>query len=269
MTSVTSDVRIMRDGRKEATIDASSRDPHGRPVDQQTLNEEIRRVIAAGAGRISVTGVMGQRYIASACTDRELYIRIDGTPGNGLGAFLDGPTIEVFGNAQDMTGNTMACGRIIVHGNAWDVTGLAARGGRILIRDSSGYRVGIHMKEYGGSAPSIIIGGQAGDYLGEYMAGGSILVLGNGCRRSPVGSSIGAGMHGGSIYVRGPVEKHQLGIGAALQPLDDTDRQRLEDMISDFERCFSLRVTRNWPEYLKIAPLSSRPFCGHFDPIPI
>ena len=52
-----------------------------------------------------------------------------------------------------MTGNTMNSGKIIVHGNAWDVTGLSARGGTIIIKGSSGYRVGIHMKESARCAP--------------------------------------------------------------------------------------------------------------------
>jgi glutamate synthase domain-containing protein 3 len=55
------------------------------------------------------------------------------------------------------------------------------------------------MKEYGDEKPTIIIGGSTGDYLGEYMAGGNILVLGRGMGedRSPVGSFIGTGIHGG------------------------------------------------------------------------
>jgi len=34
------------------------------------------------------------------------------------------------------------------------------------------------MKEYGGRKPIIVIGGKAGGFLGEYMAGGIMLVLG-------------------------------------------------------------------------------------------
>ena len=178
-------------GDMETIIDASGRDQWGRPIDYRTLNVEIRQGHGGeGITRIVIEGVMGQRYIASAATNKELYIGIKGTPGNNLGAFLNGPTIEVFGNAQDMTGNTMSSGRIVVHGNAWDVTGLAARGGRILVKGSSGYRVGIHMKAFGNQKPTVIIGGRAGDYLGEYMAGGTILVLGNGvpAGESPVGT---------------------------------------------------------------------------------
>ncbi|HNU35350.1 MAG TPA: hypothetical protein PKJ15_02030, partial [Methanomassiliicoccales archaeon] len=172
--------------------------------------------------------------------------------------------IEVFGNAQDMTGNTMNSGRIIVHGNAWDVTGLAARGGQILVKGDTGYRVGIHMKEFGGSRPTMVIGGTAKDYLGEYMAGGTILVLGlNG--GAPVGRSLGAGMHGGRIFIRGKVEPEQLGPGAAISPLNSDDEKEVLGLLADFQRSFGAKVPEDVNEYVKVAPSSSRPFSGYYD----
>lgn len=266
-------VTTRRDGLgvTETHIDASGRDSWGRPLDQRALNSAVREAIANGATRIIIEGVMGQRYLVSATRAKDLYVAIRGTPGNDLGAFLDGPTVEVFGNAQDMTGNTMCSGRIVVHGNAWDVTGLSARGGRILVKGSSGFRVGIHMKEYGDEKPTIIIGGSTGDYLGEYMAGGNILVLGRGMGedRSPVGSFIGTGIHGGVIFVRGKVEQHQLGMGASISELTEDDKVLLEELITDFETTFNTRVERGWETFTKIGPLSSRPFTGRFDSTPI
>ena len=161
-----------------ATIRADGRDTGKGPIHYKTLNCAIRKAINADCRTVIVEGVMGQRYIGATATGSDLLIVVHGTPGNGLGAFLNGPTIEVLGNAQDMTGNTMNSGKIIVHGNAWDVTGLSARGGTIMIKGSSGYRVGIHMKEFSQMRPSLVIGGTVKDYLGEYMAGGTILVLG-------------------------------------------------------------------------------------------
>lgn len=271
MTVMTAPVDASAHAGKEAVVDATGKDRYGRPIDYRYINEEIRKAIAGGAKHVTVDGVMGQRYIGSACSQKDLYIEVKGTPGNNLGAFLNGPTIEVFGNAQDMTGNTMSSGRIVVHGNAWDVTGLAARGGRILVKGNSGYRVGIHMKQFGTQVPTVVIGGRAGDYLGEYMAGGVILILGldTPSEESPVGRSIGAGIHGGIIFVRGRVEEHQLGTGAAVKDLTDEDKAKLEDMVSDFERSFGVEVSHDWSEYTKVVPLSSRPFRGHFDPTPI
>lgn len=52
------------------------------------------------------------------------------------------------------------------------------RGGKIYVRDHAGYRAGIHMKEYKKKVPIMIIGGCAGSFLGEYQAGGILIVLG-------------------------------------------------------------------------------------------
>ena len=62
------------------------------------------------------------------------------------------------------------------------------RGGTIFVEKDAGYRCGIHMKEYGDKSPQIVIGGRCGSFLGEYQAGGIILVLGIGVEdRCPVG----------------------------------------------------------------------------------
>ncbi len=246
-------------------------DGQGHVMHYKDLNLMIRNAVTGGARRIILEGVMGQRYIGSASSVKDLYIGIKGTPGNNLGAFLNGPTIEVFGNAQDMTGNTMSSGRIVVHGNAWDVTGLAARGGRILVKGNSGTRVGIHMKAFGQIRPTMIIGGRTGDYLGEYMAGGVIVVLGNGVEEqtSPVGLNIGAGIHGGAIFVRGKIEKYQLGPAAVIGELNDDDHKILDELMSDYEGTFKVVLDRDRSKFIKIMPSSSRPFKGHFDPTPI
>ena len=71
--------------------------------------------------------------------------------------------IEVYGNAQDATGDTMNDGEIVIHGSSGDATGYAMRGGAIYIEKDAGYRCGIHMKEYGSQrCPSIVIGGRCG-----------------------------------------------------------------------------------------------------------
>jgi len=52
--------------------------------------------------------------------------------------------------------------------------------------------------------PKLVIGGSAGCFLGEYQAGGTIIVLGLGCEKgkAPVGSFCGTGMHGGKMFIR-------------------------------------------------------------------
>lgn len=149
----------------------------------------------------SEQNLLGVRYVA--CGAREGTIEIRQTPGNALGAYLDGATLIVRANAQDATGDTMNTGEIIIHGSTGDACGYAMRGGKIFVRDSAGYRAGIHMKEYNDRKPVLVIGGKAGSFLGEYQAGGIIAVLGIGFENTvPVGAFAGTGMHGGKIYIR-------------------------------------------------------------------
>ena len=97
-------------------------------------------------------------------------------------------------------------GDIIVNGSSGDATGYAMRGGRIFVRGSVGYRAGIHMKAYKDKIPAVVIGGEAGCFLGEYQAGGRIVVLGlNTKGRAPVDAFCATGMHGGVIYLRSDV----------------------------------------------------------------
>lgn len=150
---------------------------------------------------VVIDDCLGQRYIAAGRTNGDVII--NGTPGNALGAYLNGSNLTVYGNAQDATGDTMNEGSIVIYGSSGDATGYAMRGGKIFVRDNAGYRAGIHMKHYKEKTPVLIIGGKAGSFLGEYQAGGYIVVLGLGCDSAiPVGNFCGTGMHGGKIYIR-------------------------------------------------------------------
>ena len=209
---------------------------------------------------------MGQRYIGATATGSDLRIVVHGTPGNSLGAFLNGPTIEVLGNAQDMTGNTMNSGQIIVHGNAWDVTGLSARGGTIMIKGSSGYRVGIHMKEFGQMRPSLVMQGRSKTILASTWRRGTILLLGlRNDLESPVGHNIGAGMHGGRIYVRGKVDSGQLGPGAVISLHYGRGCCRIDFATRGVGRIFRGEDRKGLLHLREIKPSSSRPFSGYYD----
>ena len=106
-------------------------------------------------------------------------------------------------NAQDATGDTMNAGEITIYGSTGDAAGYAMRGGSIYVQGDAGYRAGIHMKAYEDKVPVLVIGGRAGSFLGEYQAGGVIVVLGIGSEdRQPVGNFCGTGMHGGRIFLR-------------------------------------------------------------------
>ena len=226
------------------------------------LNRALREAVLAGQSQIELRNVYGQRYIG---TNLAGPVRLDifGTPGNDLGAFMDGPTVIVHGNAQDGCGNTMNDGEIVVHGRAGDIVGLSARGGKILVRDSVGYRVGIHMKEYRGKRPYLVVGGTAQDFLGEYMAGGVLVVLGLDLQDSLKHQAhfIGTGMHGGVIYLRGRVEEHQLGREVGVADLDAGDRAVLEELVAEFCQHFGHAKDEVLEgPFLKLFPLYLRPY---------
>jgi glutamate synthase domain-containing protein 3 len=226
------------------------------------LNLIIKQNAWAGRKRFKIFNVFGQRYIGTG-VDREVDIEVYGTPGNDLGAFLNGPTIRVFGNAQDGLGNTMNEGLIVIHGHAGDIAGYSIRGGRIFIKEDAGYRVGIHMKEYKEKVPLLVIGGTAQDFLGEYMAGGRLVVLGLtlGPEAHHRANFIGTGMHGGVIYIRGDVADHQVGEGVARAVLDDKDRALLDQVIGEYCRFFGgSKEEVLKASFVKLMPMSSRPY---------
>ena len=243
------------DGDRVVSIDAGG-------LHYRQLNVLLREAVAGGARRIALHNVCGQRYIG---TDLEGPVAIDiyGTPGNDLGAFMDGPRLTVHGNAQDGCGNTMNGGEIVVHGHAGDIAGLSARGGEIFIRDDVGYRAGIHMKEFGDKRPVLVIGGTAQDFAGEYMAGGVLVLLGLTLDEGEPHRAhfIGTGMHGGVIYVRGTVEQFQLGREVGVAELDEGDSAVLGQLVGEFCAHFGLDAQDiGGRQFVKLFPRWLRPY---------
>ena len=226
------------------------------------LNARLRDVVSNGTQRIELRNVCGQRYIGTDL-GRPVEIEIFGTPGNDLGAFMDGPRITVRGNAQDGCGNTMNNGEIIVHGHAGDISGLSARGGKIFVREDVGYRAGIHMKEYQDRRPALVIGGTAQDFLGEYMAGGILILLGLNLKEGEhhKANYIGTGMHGGIIYLRGSVEAFQLGKEVGVAELEEKDHQTLQGFVGEFAAHFGYDAQAILKHrFTKLFPLWIRPY---------
>jgi glutamate synthase domain-containing protein 3 len=171
-------------------------------------------------------------------------ITITGTPGNALGAYLDGGVIEVHGNVQDAVGDTMNDGKIVVRGSAGDALGYAMRGGCIFVRDDAGYRTGIHMKEYKDKKPVIVIGGKVGSFLGEYLAGGLIVVLGIGVDKLPVWYFTGTGMHGGKIFIRTNRELTSLPAQVISAIAGSDDLLEIAPYVAEFSGYFGMDAQR-------------------------
>ncbi len=231
-------------------------------LNYRQLNIRLRELTANGTDRIELYNVCGQRYIGTDL-NRAVEIEIFGTPGNDLGAFMDKPRIAVHGNAQDGCGNTMNSGEIIVHGHAGDITGLSARGGSIFIRDDVGYRAGIHMKGYEDKKPTLVIGGTAQDFVGEYMAGGIMVLLGLTLKEGEQYRArfIGTGMHGGVIYIRGDIDDYQLGKEVGRAELDDEDNKLLEQLVARYADYFNLKTEEIMNKgFIKLFPRWLRPY---------
>ncbi|MDY0341550.1 MAG: hypothetical protein RBS17_10120 [Coriobacteriia bacterium] len=230
----------------------------------QQLNDTIRRLIDAGVRELRITGVNGQRYIGTGLRDSDVRIEVRGTVGNDTAMFMDGAQVEVFGNAQDGVGNTMSSGRVIVHGDAGDVLGYGMRGGHVFVQGDVGYRVGIHMKAFEKHVPVVVCGGKARDFFGEYMAGGVLVLLGMNGRDEAqpiVGSFLGAGMHGGVIYVRGTVEPWQCGAEVGIAETSETDITQLRPSIEEYARAMHMDADEILSvPFTRIAPMSHRPY---------
>jgi len=233
-----------------------------RGIHYKKLNELIYQNINAGENNIILNNVNGQRYIGAALSN-DIKVTINGIPGNDLAVYMNGPNIIVNSNGQDGVGNTMNAGKVIINGDVGDIVGHSMRGGKIYIRGNTGYRTGIHMKSYKESYPVIIVGGNTRDFLGEYIAGGIIIVLGLGKREngSAVGNYVGTGMHGGTIYIRGKVEKYQLGKEAMIIKLNKEDILILKSYLSEYCRIFSLDLNKITKEnFVKLVAHTNRPY---------
>ena len=202
-------------------------------LDYKTINEMIRKTDDS----YTIKACCGQRFIGAGTSNKN--ITILGIPGNALGAYLNDAVITVNANAQDAVGDTMNEGKIIIHGNIGDAAGYAMRGGKIYVKGNAGYRAGIHMKAYKRKIPVMIIGGSAGSFLGEYQAGGIIIVLGlNSKSEHIVGNFPCTGMHGGKLYIRGNYDNINLPkqVTAKVATLDDM--KEIEEYLCEY--CFDL-----------------------------
>ena len=231
-------------------------------IPYRELNRKIRELVQQGVRDIVLRGITGQRYLGTNLQE-PVNITIDGIPGNDLGAFMDGPQIVVRGSAQDGCGNTMNSGTIVIHGSAGDILGHSMRGGSIFVRDDVGYRVGIHMKEYESVRPVIVIGGTAQHFLGEYMAGGIMIVLGAelGPDEPHRSHYVGTGMHGGVIYMRGSIQEAFLGKELGTAPLDTEDVSLLERYVGEWGTHFGVDTESLLrAPFSKLIPLTKRPY---------
>lgn len=227
------------------------------------LNKEVKH---SKDNEIIIDNCLGQRYIGTGVIGKDIIV--NGTPGNALGAYLAGTNITVYGNVQDAVGDTMDSGDIVVYGSGGDTVGYGMRGGSIYIKDHAGYRIGIHMKEYKDKKPIIVVGGSAGSFLGEYQAGGTIIVLGLDREEGiPAGNYLGTGMHGNAKTYLRCSEKPEVNEFLEITQCDQADLEEIIPHLKQYCDYFdtNLNVILEKP-FWKITPGDLNPFDSLYTP---
>ncbi len=212
---------------------------NGKRTPSRVLEEMIHRHIKNGRRNIEVEGY-GQHGIGGRlwdAEDEEVNIRIVGQSGQRAGSLGHANTkIEIMGPASDDIGWLNAGSEIIVHGNASNGVMNGAAQGKVYIGGSIGSR-GMTMTKRNPrfDPPELWVLGSAGDYFGEFMAGGIAVICGN--ESTPEDSILGyrplVGMVGGKVFVRGSVKGFSQK-DAKLSFLTDDDWEWLLENLSKF-----------------------------------
>ena len=117
------------------------------------------------------------------------------------------------------------------------------------------------MKEYQEQVPLIVVGGKAGDFLGEYMAGGTIVVLGLPDGIESIGNYCGTGMHAGKMFIRGEMPNYKLGREVVKSEPTDEDGSFLDGIIRRYTQYFNRPVEElENLSFTKLTPMNSRPY---------
>lgn len=142
------------------------------------------------------------KYGMSALNENHVHVRLRGSAGQSLGAFLcQGITLEVFGDANDYVGKGLSGGKIVVRpmvsspldSKANTIIGntvlYGATSGQLFAAGQAGERFAVR-----NSGADVVVEGCGANGC-EYMTGGNAVILG------AVGNNFGAGMTGGMAFI--------------------------------------------------------------------
>jgi len=146
-----------------------------------------------------MSGIIAEECGESGLVEGSVRIRLYGSAGQSLGAFLaPGVALHLAGAANDCVGKGMGGGTITIvpsiegdgqaHG-AGNACLYGATGGRLFVAGTVGQRFAVR-----NSGAAAVIEG-ASDHLAEYMTGGTVVVLGD------IGRNAAAGMTGGRLVI--------------------------------------------------------------------
>ena len=95
------------------------------------------------------------------------------------------------------------------------------------------------MKAYKDKQPVMVIGGKCGSFLGEYQAGGTIIVLGlTDDEKSIVGNYPCTGMHGGKMFLRSDCKNIKFPGQVTAKQASQSDLDEIKDYIKAFCKYF-------------------------------
>ena len=149
-----------------------------------------------------------------------------------------------------------------MHGDIGDAAGYAMRGGAIFVKGNAGYRAGIHMKAYRDKVPAMVIGGRAGSFLGEYQAGGVIVVLGLHDDGKPiVGNFPCTGMHGGKVFLRGDLSAVRFPKGVHVNATSEAEMAAIRPLLQRYCAKFDVSAAALLCQpFFVVTPDSANPF---------
>lgn len=174
------------------------------PEQRVTVKRDICNLNRSFGARVS--GEIAQYYGDVGLENDTINIKLTGTAGQSLGAFLiHGVSLYLNGVANDYIGKGMLGGKIIItpkkQGPSYAAAGntclYGATGGKLFVSGSAGERFGVRNS----GALAVVEG--TGDNACEYMTGGIVIILGK------TGNNFGAGMTGGIAFVYD--ENHEFG----------------------------------------------------------
>ncbi|MEV6264623.1 glutamate synthase large subunit [Streptomyces sp. NPDC051784] len=198
------------------------------PVRAQVAIRNINRTVGTMLGH-EVT----KKFGGAGLPDDTIDITFTGSAGQSFGAFVPrGVTLRLEGDANDYVGKGLSGGRVVVRPDrgadhlaeystiAGNTIGYGATGGELFLRGRTGERFCVR------NSGATVVSEGVGDHGCEYMTGGHAVVLGE------TGRNFAAGMSGGIAYVVDlDLDNVNTGNAAAVETLDDTDKQWLHDVV--------------------------------------
>jgi NADPH-dependent glutamate synthase beta subunit-like oxidoreductase/glutamate synthase domain-containing protein 3/Pyruvate/2-oxoacid:ferredoxin oxidoreductase delta subunit len=230
----------------------------GKRIESRLLEEQIQTAVAQGHTRLLIEayghhGIGGRLWKAG---DKKVYVRITGPTGQRTGSLgFDNTVVEIMGPTSDDIGWLNAGAEIIVHGNAANGACNGMAQGKVYVAGNIGAR-GMTMTKRNPrfAPPELWVLGSAGDYFGEFMAGGIAVICGHQAQNphNVLGYRPLVGMVGGQVFFRGP-HKGFSQTDAMMVPIDDEQWQwlcaNLEQYLEKIQRSdllISLTQRQEW-----------------------